>query len=98
VREHREFLVSRATHPSFSHHFISHSLDLHGLTAEKQDKRVEKGWPPLEVFEVGVLDAQPGAEDEGDGTGAAGVAQDTFESKISSTKIRQRLVEAKGGN
>jgi phosphopantetheine adenylyltransferase len=68
----------------------------HELTRNKQDKRVEKGWAPLEVFEVGVLDAQPGTEDEDDSTGAA-VPKDAFESKISSTEIRQRLAEAIGG-
>jgi hypothetical protein len=50
----------------------------------------------LEVFEVGVLGAQPGTEDEDDNTGAA-VLKDTFESKISSTEIRQRLADAKVG-
>ncbi|KAJ9662289.1 hypothetical protein H2198_001423 [Neophaeococcomyces mojaviensis] len=54
------------------------------------DKRTEKGWAPLEVFEVDVLDA--GSDDmEQD----AKVEKTTFESKISSTEIRRRLAAAK---
>lgn len=49
------------------------------------DKRVEKGWNPLEVFEVDVLDAaEPGEV-------AANTAD--FASKISSTAIRRRKAE-----
>jgi phosphopantetheine adenylyltransferase len=43
-------------------------------------KREEKGWNPLEVFEVDVLDA--GEED---------VVDETFQSKLSSTEIRRIL-------
>lgn len=46
------------------------------------DKREEKGWSSLEVFEVDVLDA--GEEEEVD---------ETFQSKLSSTEIRRSLSE-----
>ncbi|KAH7126700.1 pantetheine-phosphate adenylyltransferase family protein-like protein [Dendryphion nanum] len=46
------------------------------------DKREEKGWAPLQVFEVDVLDA--GEEEEVD---------ETFQGKLSSTEIRRRLSE-----
>jgi phosphopantetheine adenylyltransferase len=51
------------------------------------DKRAEKGWKPLEVFEVDVLDA----EEVSDGA----TKTENFSSKISSTAIRQRRAEAK---
>lgn len=47
------------------------------------DRREEKGWRPLEVFEVDVLNAH---NDKGSGSAEAG-----FEDKISSTEIRRRL-------
>jgi phosphopantetheine adenylyltransferase len=47
-------------------------------------KRVEKGWPALEVFEVDVLSAE---ENDGD------VVDDSFQSKISSTEIRRMQAE-----
>ena len=47
------------------------------------DRREEKGWAPLEVFEVDVLDAH-------DETGS-GSAKADFQNKISSTEIRRRL-------
>jgi phosphopantetheine adenylyltransferase len=53
------------------------------------DKRGEKGWAELEVFEVDVLDASPRLEDDDVG----GPRKETFESKISSTEIRRRLAE-----
>jgi phosphopantetheine adenylyltransferase len=53
------------------------------------DKRKEKGWKELEVFEVGILDASVGLEDEGETVRQ----KDTFDSKISSTEIRRRLQE-----
>ncbi|RMZ79215.1 hypothetical protein DV738_g3525, partial [Chaetothyriales sp. CBS 135597] len=56
--------------------------------AAVNDKRVDKGWEPLEVFEVGVLDAA-GSSNSSSGTAAAAA----FADKISSTQIRQRLVE-----
>lgn len=46
------------------------------------EKRGEKGWRALEVFEVDVLDA---------GERETGQADDEFQSKISSTDIRHRL-------
>ena len=51
------------------------------------DKRVEKGWKELEVFEVDVLDASPDYEEE------EGSKTEGFEKKISSTEIRRRMVE-----
>jgi phosphopantetheine adenylyltransferase len=50
------------------------------------DKRTEKGWKELEVFEVDVLDASPGDGEE------PGV-KEGFENKISSTEIRRRMAE-----
>jgi phosphopantetheine adenylyltransferase len=49
------------------------------------DKRLEKGWNTLEVFEIDVLDA--GESDEG------AIKTDDFASKISSTAIRKRKAE-----
>ena len=49
------------------------------------DKRSEKGWKELEVFEVDVLDA---SEKEEQAT-----KTESFEAKISSTEIRRRLAE-----
>lgn len=48
------------------------------------DKRTEKDWCALEVFEVDVLDATDGEEDLG---------HSDFESKISSTEIRSKIHE-----
>lgn len=60
------------------------------------DKRLEKGWKALEVFEVDVLDAGVGLDD----TEAQPQQQDkqSFESKISSTEIRRRLYEKQEGS
>ncbi|KAK4545534.1 hypothetical protein LTR36_002884 [Oleoguttula mirabilis] len=52
------------------------------------DKRKESGWEELEVFEVDVLDA-------GDGEGGGGV-QEGFESKLSSTAIREKIAKKMG--
>jgi phosphopantetheine adenylyltransferase len=49
------------------------------------DKRSEKGWKELEVFEVDVLDA---SEEQDEAT-----KTESFEAKISSTEIRRRLAE-----
>ena len=49
------------------------------------EKRAEKGWQELEVFEVDVLDAVE--------EGHADDAEKVFESKISSTEIRRRQKE-----
>ncbi len=51
------------------------------------EKRREKGWKDLEVFEVDVLDA----EEEGDDEAVA--VTENFTSKISSTEIRRRRSE-----
>lgn len=49
------------------------------------EKRLQKGWNALEVFEVDVLDAQDSDTD--------GSKVDDFSSKISSTEIRRRQAE-----
>ncbi|KAJ9606183.1 hypothetical protein H2200_009144 [Cladophialophora chaetospira] len=53
------------------------------------DKRKEKGWRELDVFEVGILDASTASEDDSDAVSKT----ESFESKISSTEIRRRLQE-----
>jgi phosphopantetheine adenylyltransferase len=58
------------------------------------DKRTEKGWAPLDIFEVDVLDGSPGTEDKYTGV----LPKDTFESKISSTEMRRKLAALRGGN
>jgi phosphopantetheine adenylyltransferase len=58
------------------------------------DRRTEKGWAPLDVFEVDVLDATDvAALDEGADDGA--VKSEDFTAKISSTTIRQQRAEAR---
>lgn len=54
------------------------------------ERRGEKGWSALEVFEVDVLDA---AEDQGDASQA-----DKFQGKISSTDIRRRVHQKSASN
>ncbi|KAK3057954.1 hypothetical protein LTR09_001031 [Extremus antarcticus] len=49
------------------------------------DKRAEKGWKPLEVFEVDVLDADD--DDSGE------KVKEGFENKLSSTAIREKLAK-----
>ena len=49
------------------------------------DKRTEKGWSPLQIFEVDVLDSR----EDGEETSARD--DQNFQEKISSTAIRQRL-------
>lgn len=71
---------------------ISHETRAGGKAVN--DKRTEKRWAPLQVFEVDVLDASPKLEDDDVGT----LPKDTFESKISSTEIRRRLADVKGEN
>jgi phosphopantetheine adenylyltransferase len=56
------------------------------------EKRAEKGWKELEVFEVDVLDAGV-VEEEIEGGGGGENEKKGFESKISSTEIRRRLQE-----
>ncbi|OBT43281.1 hypothetical protein VE00_06944 [Pseudogymnoascus sp. WSF 3629] len=58
------------------------------------DKREEKGWEALEVFEIDVLDA--GGEEEGGNGGAGGSKTENFAAKISSTAIRKRRAEEGG--
>lgn len=53
------------------------------------DKRREQGWKELDVFEVDVLDA----EDEGQNSSV----KEGFESKLSSTAIREKLARKAGG-
>lgn len=48
------------------------------------DRREFRGWQPLDVFEVDVLDAE-------DRNNSATAGQDNFRDKISSTEIRRRL-------
>ncbi|KAK5992992.1 hypothetical protein PT974_06417 [Cladobotryum mycophilum] len=52
------------------------------------DKRAEKGWTPLGVYEIDILDADGVMEDSVESTAAT--ATDGFAAKISSTAIRQR--------
>lgn len=47
------------------------------------DKRTEKGWKALDVYEVDVLDPEDGAP--------TSATQGSFQSKISSTEIRRKL-------
>ncbi|KAL8714565.1 MAG: hypothetical protein Q9220_001513 [cf. Caloplaca sp. 1 TL-2023] len=54
------------------------------------EKREEKGWSALDVFEVDVLDA---STKEGD---SSSQATEGFENKLSSTEIRRRLAERSG--
>ncbi|QYS96670.1 hypothetical protein H0G86_003909 [Trichoderma simmonsii] len=53
------------------------------------DKRTEKGWKPLEVFEIDVLDPSDILKED------AGTLSNGFATKISSTAIRQRIAQAK---
>lgn len=50
------------------------------------DKRAERGWKPLEIFEVDVLDAKEITE--------VTASSENFASKISSTAIRQEIAKA----
>lgn len=56
------------------------------------EKRGEKGWHALEVFEVDVLDTQEGE------TGNQTQMDDNFQSKISSTDIRRRVLQRSKAN
>jgi phosphopantetheine adenylyltransferase len=51
------------------------------------EKRKEKGWIPLDVFEIDVLEINAGDSEERNANPSAA----TFESKISSTEIRRRI-------
>ncbi|KAL7897091.1 hypothetical protein HDV63DRAFT_405821 [Trichoderma sp. SZMC 28014] len=56
------------------------------------DKRTERGWKPLGVFEIDVLDPQDISEESN------GAQSNGFASKISSTEIRQRIAQARNGS
>ena len=56
------------------------------------EKRGEKGWHSLEVFEVDVLDTQEGE------AGNQTQIDDKFQSKISSTDIRRRVLQRSKAN
>ena len=56
------------------------------------EKRGEKGWHALEVFEVDVLDTQEGE------AGNQTQIDDKFQSKISSTDIRRRVLQRSKAN
>ena len=49
------------------------------------DKRTEKGWKPLDILEVDVLDAEEDSDD--------GKVKEGFENKLSSTAIREKLAK-----
>lgn len=53
------------------------------------EKRQEKGWTPLEIFKIDVLEVNPSFEDDKEATSVTSA----FESKISSTEIRRRICE-----
>jgi phosphopantetheine adenylyltransferase len=53
------------------------------------EKRIEKGWIPLDVFEIDVLEVNPTDSEENN----ANPSPAEFESKISSTEIRRRIYE-----
>lgn len=57
------------------------------------EKREEKGWKPLDVYEIDVL--EPYKDEEGEVTDGVKDPED-FSAKISSTEIRRRRAEAKG--
>jgi phosphopantetheine adenylyltransferase len=61
------------------------STETRGGGQAVNEKREELGWPPLEVFEVDVLEA----DEPGDHGGVKG----KFDSKISSTELRRRQSE-----
>jgi phosphopantetheine adenylyltransferase len=53
------------------------------------EKRKEKGWMPLDVFEIDVLEVNAGDGERND----ANPSPAAFESKISSTEIRRRILQ-----
>ena len=56
------------------------------------DKRIEKGWPALQVFEVDVLDPEEAS------AAAERQEQNDFQSKLSSTEIRRKLSAKAAGS
>lgn len=59
------------------------------------DKRKEKGWAELDVFEVDVLDAE---EESSEGEAAEATKTENFASKISSTAIREKIARKLAAN
>lgn len=62
--------------------------------ASINDKRGEKGWKKLDVYEIDVLQPYKEEEEEGEGVDGARDPED-FSAKISSTEIRRRRAEAR---
>lgn len=77
------------TDPSISALVVSQETRSGGKAVN--DKRAERGWPSLDVFEVDVLHSGEVAE-TAESTAAS------FESKISSTDIRRRRMDMAKGN
>ncbi|KAI9896341.1 hypothetical protein N3K66_008513 [Trichothecium roseum] len=60
------------------------------------DKRAGKGWRPLDVYEIDVLDATVAEDDDADGSDGSLTRQlEDFSAKISSTEIRRKAAEAR---
>ncbi|KAL7796873.1 hypothetical protein V8C37DRAFT_334099 [Trichoderma ceciliae] len=81
--------------PTISEEII-HAIVVSGETRSGgqaiNDKRTERGWKPLDVFEIDVLDPHDIMED------GKGTQSNSFASKISSTAIRQRIAQATDGS
>ena len=60
------------------------SAETRGGGRAVNDERQKKGWDPLEIFEVDVLDAEENAD-------SSSPADDTFQNKLSSTEIRAQI-------
>ncbi|MDI1491003.1 MAG: hypothetical protein OHK93_002208 [Ramalina farinacea] len=60
------------------------SAETRGGGRAVNDERQKKGWDPLEIFEVDVLDAEENAD-------SGSPADDTFQKKLSSTEIRAQI-------
>ena len=78
------------TDPDITALVISAETRAGGAAVNK--KREEKGWNPLEVFEISVLDAG-----QTQMASSQKMSQEDFQSKISSTEIRKRIVEREKG-
>lgn len=74
------------TDPDITALVISAETRAGGAAVNK--KREEKGWNPLEVFEISVLDAG-----QTQMASSQNMSQEDFQSKISSTEMRKRIVE-----
>ncbi|KAH6982743.1 hypothetical protein EDB80DRAFT_252663 [Ilyonectria destructans] len=86
-------------HDPFGPTITEEAMDVIVVSAETRgggkainDRRTEKGWHPLEVYEIDVLDAREITE--GQGEGGAAKAED-FSAKISSSTIREQRAAAK---